>query len=144
MGKLVRLIGSGIGLASEAIASRKAEKADNAAAASTQPQSRPEVGESSRKAAQRATVSPDEAPPSMLKYQASMSISSWRVGKQFPMTRKKHIKSMRSNRRNMMIRLLKRAMKSNEISMIRCRSNWRSHRRKTSLYKMRMSSWMLS
>jgi hypothetical protein len=55
MGKLVKLIGSGIGLVHEARAARKAEKA-----AAFQPQAREEVGESSTAAASR---DPNEPPP---------------------------------------------------------------------------------
>src|SRR3954467_3410930 len=57
MGKLVKLIGSGIGLASEAFASLKTGKAEKAVPSHP---SRQEAGESSRTAAQRT---PGHAPP---------------------------------------------------------------------------------
>lgn len=85
MGRLVRLIGSGIGLVHEARAARKEEKA---AAAASQAPAREEVGESSRAAEQRDL---DQPPPQYVEVPDERADQLIAAGKAVPLDSKEEL-----------------------------------------------------
>jgi hypothetical protein len=89
MGRLVKLIGSGIGLASEAMAAHKAEKAANASNASH------DNGESSRASSSRAPppdFDPDDLPPQYAEVSDQQADQLIAKGKAVPVDSKEELR----------------------------------------------------